>query len=99
VPVGRPRWVQVMLVPSMLLIAACAGTPDRGAVGRYGFDSASAGCRQNPGLCARMAGEEAVLTGVRTAETVASSVRTAAAVLRVLEDATRAVVEKDLTEV
>lgn len=95
-PVGCSRWVQVMLVPSMLLIAACASTPDRGAAGRYGFDSASAGCRQNPGLCARMAGEEAVLPGVRAAEAVASSVRTAAAVLRVLEEATRVVVEKEL---
>ncbi|MCY1014226.1 hypothetical protein [Pyxidicoccus sp. MSG2] len=81
----------------MLLIAACAGTPDRGATGRYGFDSASAGCRQNPGLCARMAGEEAVLPGVQAAEVVASSVRTGIAVLRVLEEATRAVVEKELT--
>lgn len=95
-PVGCSRWVQVVLVPCMLLIAACAGTPDRGVTGRYGFDSASAGCRQQPGLCARMAGEEAVLPGVRTAEAVASSVRTAAAVIRVLEETTRAVVEEEL---
>lgn len=50
------RWVLVASV----FFAACAGVPGRGAPDRYeqSFDSATSACRQNPALCARMAGEE-----------------------------------------
>ncbi len=53
------RWA---LMASMLL-AACAGVPGRGAPDRFAqsFDSATSGCRQNPALCAQVAGEETVL--------------------------------------
>ena len=95
-PVGCSRWGQVMLVPCMLLIAACAGTPDRRTSGRYAFDSATQSCRQRPELCASMAGEEAVVPTARAMEVVASTVRTSIASLRVLDAATRVVVEEEL---
>ncbi|QSQ26828.1 hypothetical protein JY651_18760 [Pyxidicoccus parkwayensis] len=81
----------------MLLIAACAGTPDRGTPGHYAFDSATSKCEQQPLLCARMVGEETVIPLARTMETVASTVRTGVAVLRIFEETTKAVVEKELT--
>ncbi|MFP2905567.1 hypothetical protein ACLESD_11020 [Pyxidicoccus sp. 3LFB2] len=81
----------------MLLMAACAGTPDRGSTADYRLDSATQGCRQRPDLCARMAGEEALLPTLRTAEAVAATVRTGAAAFRVLEAAAKAMVEKELT--
>ncbi|MFP2905569.1 hypothetical protein ACLESD_11030 [Pyxidicoccus sp. 3LFB2] len=90
------RWIQVLLGPCLLLVAACAGTPDRGSTAGYRFDSATQGCRRRPDLCARMAGEEILLPTLRTAEALASAVRTGAAAFRVLEAATKAVVEKEL---
>lgn len=50
------RWA---FMASMLL-AACAGVPGRGAPDRYAqsFDSATSACRQNPALCAQVAGGE-----------------------------------------
>lgn len=90
------RWIQGVLAPCLLLMAACAGTPDRGAASSYRFDSATNGCRHRPELCARVAGEEALLPTLRAMETVASAVRTGAVVLRVLEATTRAMVEEEL---
>ena len=66
------RWA---LMSSMLL-AACAGVPGRGAPDRYAqsFDSATSACRQNPALCAQVAGAETVVPQAarRLAETGAS---------------------------
>lgn len=74
-----PRRPWMALVVSGL-VAGCAARPER-----YGFDSATSACRQNPAVCARMAGEEAVLPGTR-AMRVAGSIGTAGdAALRLLK--------------
>ncbi|NTX13610.1 hypothetical protein HUA76_22640 [Myxococcus sp. CA056] len=81
-----------------LLLAACAGTPERTSTGRYEFDSASNSCRQRPELCARIAGEEAVVPPVRPIQAMVSATRTAAAAIRVLDSATQALIEERLKE-
>jgi hypothetical protein len=94
-PGKRTEWVQVVLALWMLLTAACTGTPDRSSA--YRLDSATHGCKQRPDLCARVAGEEALLPTLQGMKAVGSAVRTGAGGLRVLEAATRAVVERELT--
>jgi hypothetical protein len=96
VPWKRCEWVQVVLALWMLLTAACTGTPDRISASAYRLDSATHGCKQRPDLCARVAGEEALLPTLQGMKAVGSAVRTGAGVLRVLEAATKAVVEREL---
>ncbi|MFY2561691.1 hypothetical protein ACN469_29090 [Corallococcus terminator] len=91
-------WRQLWMTGWTVLLAACAGTPERASTGRYEFDSASNGCRHRPELCARIPGEEAVIPAVRPLQAVASATRTAAAAIRVLDSATQAVIEERLEE-
>ncbi len=83
-----------LLLAVAVLLAGCAG----GRAGRYGFDSATSACRQNPALCARLAGEETVVPMARAAQVAASAGATGSVVLRVLRDEDRNVLEKTLTE-
>lgn len=92
------RLCPVVLSVSLLLVVACTGTPDRGTRGRFEFDSATSACRQRPELCARIAGEEAVVPAVRPLQVVASTVRAASTALRVLDVATAAVLERKLAQ-
>ncbi|WAM25384.1 hypothetical protein [Myxococcus sp. NMCA1] len=85
-----PRHQWMALVVSGL-VAGCAARPER-----YGFDSATSACRQNPAVCARMAGEEAVLPGTR-AMRVAASIGTAGdAALRLMKAEERDAIEEAL---
>lgn len=77
-----------------VLLAGCAG----GRAGRYEFDSATSACRQNPALCARLAGEETVVPMARAAQVAASASVTGSVVLRVLRPEEQSVLEKALTE-
>jgi hypothetical protein len=79
----------------LLLVAACTGTPDRGTRGRLELDSATNACRQRPELCAQLAGEQAVVPA-RALKVVGSAVRTGTAALRVLDEATRVLIEAEL---
>ncbi len=92
-----PHSMRVELAIAVLL-AACAGSPERGAARRYEFDSVTNGCRQQPQLCARVAGEEALVSSTRAMEVMASATRTGASVLRVLDATSTALLEKALTE-
>jgi len=96
VVLARAAGVEVLLALCMLLLVACAGTADRGAAASYRFDSATQGCKRRPDLCARAASEEPLLPTLRAMKPVASTVRTGAAAVQVLEAATRAVVEEEL---
>lgn len=86
---SRQCWV---LGLGMLLVAACTGTPERGTRGHLELDSATNACRHRPELCARLAGEQAVIPLARTVK----AVRTGHAALRVLDEATRALIETEL---
>jgi hypothetical protein len=84
-------WLGVLCV----VLAGCAGTPERGRAEAYRLDSATAACQRTPSLCARMVGEEALLPGTR----VLASVGTAgSAALRVLTDAQRDLIKETLEE-
>ncbi len=87
-------WV---LVASVLL-GACVGVPTRGVPGRYeqSFDSASSACRQNPVLCARVAGEEMVVP--RSAQRLVEAGAGAAAVAMALDRSLRTSIEQTLQE-
>ncbi|NMO20694.1 hypothetical protein [Pyxidicoccus fallax] len=85
-----------MLAPWMVLMVACAGTPDRSPRGPYRLDSATQACTKRPELCARMVGEEALVPTARTVGVVASAAKTGVVVLRVLDVATRDRVEEAL---
>ncbi|HZI13772.1 MAG TPA: hypothetical protein VE153_25565 [Myxococcus sp.] len=76
------------------LLAGCA----RGRAGRYEFDSATSACRQNPALCARLAGEETVVPMARAAQVAASAGVTGSVMLRVLRPEDQSVLEKALSE-
>ncbi|QRK05496.1 hypothetical protein JQX13_35795 [Archangium violaceum] len=66
----------------------------RGSAG-HAFDSATSACRQNPGYCARIAGEETVVpTTLRGAAEVASM----AATLEVLTPNMKSSIERELVE-
>lgn len=87
-------WV---LVASVLL-GACVGVPTRGVPGRYeqSFDSASSACRQNPLLCARVAGEEMVVP--QSAQRLVEAGAAAGAVAMALDRSLRSSVEQALQE-
>jgi hypothetical protein len=85
------RWV--LLAAGGLMLVGCAGR-----TGHYGLDSATAACRQNPALCARMAGEEPVVPVVRSVQVAASVGTTGSAVLRVLTREQTDVLEQALVE-
>jgi hypothetical protein len=69
-----------------MLLGACAGTPGRGVPSHYARDSLRARCLQNPLYCATATGRE-VASG--PAQTVGTAVASAAAVWKVLDEATR----------
>ncbi len=77
-----------------VLLAGCSG----GRARRYEFDSATSACRQNPALCARLAGEETVVPMARAAQVAASAGVTGSVVLRVLRPEEQTVLEKALAE-
>ncbi|HSP80796.1 MAG TPA: hypothetical protein VLQ93_19870, partial [Myxococcaceae bacterium] len=52
-----------------------------------GYDSPSAVCRQNPAYCAKVAGEEAILPGTGSLQTVATAGATVAVAVKVLDEA------------
>ncbi|WP_237077675.1 hypothetical protein [Myxococcus xanthus] len=84
----RRQWMALVVSG---LVAGCAARPER-----YGFDSATSACRQNPAVCARMAGEETVLPGTR-AMRVAASIGTAGdAALRLMKAEERDAIEDAL---
>jgi len=90
---SRP-WVLV----AGAFLAACAGVPGRGAPDRYeqSFDSATNACRQNPALCARMAGEEAVVP--QATQSLAAAGGAVAAVGMTLDADLRTRIEQALKE-
>ncbi|MFP2906377.1 hypothetical protein ACLESD_15195 [Pyxidicoccus sp. 3LFB2] len=79
-------------------LVGCAGTPERGRVDGYRLDSATAACQRNPALCARMAGEEALLPGTRAVRAMASVGTAGSAVLRVLTDEQHDLIQEALEE-
>ncbi|MCY1019987.1 hypothetical protein [Pyxidicoccus sp. MSG2] len=92
--------MRLWLVVVCGVLVGCAGTPERrGRAEGYRLDSASAGCRQSPGLCTAAAGEEAVIPGARAAKVVATAAAAAvtAEVLRLFEEQ-RDALEQALTE-
>jgi hypothetical protein len=86
-----------VLVASVLL-GACAAVPGRGAPGRYAqsFDSATSSCRQNPALCAQVAGEETVVP--QGARRLAEAGISVAAVVMALDVELRTRIEQALKE-
>lgn len=92
-----PSW-SVVLAASVLL-GACASAPGRGATGHYAFtDSVTQSCRQNPALCAKVAGEPPVLPLSGAARVAASVGVTGQVVLRVLEATEQAAIDTVLKE-
>lgn len=90
------RWAWMAVAG--LVLAACAGTPERGRTDRYELDSATASCRQNPALCARVAGEEVVVPVSRPVQAAASVGTAGSAALRVLTARQRELLEEALVE-
>ncbi len=90
---SRP-WV----LAASVFFAACAAVPGRGAPDRYeqSFDSATNSCRQNPALCARMAGEETVVP--QAAQSLAAAGGSVAAVGMALDGDLRTRIEQALKE-
>jgi hypothetical protein len=86
----------VVLGLGLLLVAACAGIPERGPRGHLELDSATSACRQRPELCAHLAGEQAVVPIARSLKVVASTIRAATGAVRVLEATAAAVIEQKL---
>jgi hypothetical protein len=90
--------MRLWLVVLCGVLAGCAGTPERrGRTEGYRLDSASAGCRQSPGLCTAAAGEEAVIPGMKAATVVATAAAVGAEVLRLFKEQ-RGPLEKALEE-
>jgi len=87
-----------VLLWGALLLACHPGVAGRGGPRHYAqaFDSATASCRTRPALCARMAGEEAVVPPA--AQRMAEFGASVAAVAHVLEAPDRARIERELTE-
>lgn len=80
-----------------VLLGACAGVPTRYVPDHYGsLDSATSSCRQNPALCAQVAGEEVVVP--QAAQGVAEAGISVAAFVMALESELRVRIEKALTE-
>ncbi len=81
-----------------MFFAACVGVPGRSAPGRYeqSFDSATLSCRQNPALCARMAGEETVVP--QAAQRLAAAGGAVAAVGMALDADLRTRIEQALKD-
>jgi len=86
----RPGW-RVLFASGVL--TGCAAVPER-----YGFDSATSACRQNPAACARMAGEEPLLPGGRALRITASVGAAGDGALRLLKAEEQAVIEKALED-
>jgi hypothetical protein len=86
------------VLAASVLFAACAGVPGRGVPDRYeqSFDSATISCRQNPALCARMAGEEAVVP--QAAQNLAAAGGSAAAVGMALDAELKTRIEQALKD-
>ena len=86
------------LLAGVLLLACHPGVAGRRVPSHYAqaFDSATASCRTRPALCARMAGEEAVVPPA--AQRMAEFGASVAAVAHVLEAPDRARIERELTE-
>jgi hypothetical protein len=81
-----------MMLALSVLLGACASTRSHGTSGRYAFDTATNSCRQHPANCAALPGQPVA------PHPVAAAAMTASATLRVLDAATRALVEKALKE-
>jgi len=90
------RPCRVVLGLGLLLVAACAGTPERGPRGHLELDSATSACRQRPELCTHLAGEQAVVPIARSLKVVGSAVRTGISAVRVLDAAAAALIEQKL---
>jgi len=87
----RLWWVLTCCV----LLSACVAPSGRIPAGRYGFDTATSACRQNPAHCAALLGREAALKPVQAVATAGATVNAA---LQVLDAKTQADVEEALQE-
>ncbi len=86
------------LLSSVLFMACHAGVGGRGAPSHYAqsFDSASLSCRNHPGLCASLVGEESVVP--QAAQRLAEFGASATAVAVVLDAEHKKSIEQKLTE-
>ncbi len=75
-----------------VLLGACVGVsaPGRGTPSRYALDSVSNACLKDPKSCATLVGRELTSGPVQT---VGSAVASGAAVLRVLHETTRGILQ------